>query len=199
MGRQDRLVRSVVDEETITFAIVRERRSTDTRTLSYSQEARVSLARAFGTLSTDNPQHEVVQSVLTRFSRLRDQHGADDVRRTITRTLASFNAVTLRESSGIYWTPAPYAKQVRQLQSCIEQFGQSQVYLLPVHDSADASRTLGDVATQALQEELESLKTEVAAFVAHPPEHPTALAVGSTPSRRCAAGRRFTATSSACR
>jgi hypothetical protein len=177
VGQQSRLIRLAVEnEEILTFAVVLEEKHPETGTLTYAQEAKVSLDRAFGTVTTDNQGHEVTQSILTKFGRLRNTHGADDVRRTITRTLASFNAVTLRESGGIYWVPSPYAKQLRQLQTCIEQFGQSEVYLLPVHDSADASRTLGDVATQALQDELEALKTEVAAFVAHPPERPTTLA-----------------------
>jgi hypothetical protein len=176
VGQQSRLIRVAVEnEESLIFAVVLEEKHPDTGTLTYTQEARVSMDRAFGTLGTDNHQHEVVQSIVTRFARLRDTHGADDVRRTITRTLASFNAVTLRESGGIYWVPAPYAKQVRQLQACIEQFGASQVHLLPVHDSADANRALGDVATQSLQDELEALKTEVAAFVAQPPERATTL------------------------
>ncbi len=176
VGQQSRLIRLCVEnEESVVFAVVLEERHPETGTLTYTQEARVSMDRAFGTLGTDNHQHEVVQSIVSKFARLRDTHGADDVRRTITRTLASFNAVTLRESGGIYWVPAPYAKELRKLQGCIEQFGQSQVYLLPVHDSADASRTLGDVATKSLEDELNALKTEVAAFVAQPPERATTL------------------------
>jgi hypothetical protein len=35
-----------------------------------------------------------------------------------------------------------------------------------VHDSADASRTLGDAALGAIQEELEQLKAEVQGFIA---------------------------------
>jgi hypothetical protein len=176
VGQQSRLIRLAVEnEEALVFAVVLEEKHPETGTLTYAQEAKIALDRAFGTLTSDNEPHEIVQSVFTKFVRLRDTHGADDVRRTITRTLASFNAVTLRESGGVYWVPSPFAKHLRQLQTCIEQFGQSEVYLLPVHDSADASRTLGDVATQALQDELEALKSEVAAFVNQPPERATTL------------------------
>lgn len=177
VGQQSRLIRLAVEnEEAIIFAVVLEEKHPETGTLTYKQEAKVAMDRAFGTVTSDNEPHEVVQSIFSKFVRLRDTHTADDVRRTITRTLASFNAVTMRESGGIYWVPAPFAKGLRQLQKCIEQFGQSQFYLLPVHDSADASRTLSDVATQALQEELDALKAEVQSFVAQPPERPTTLA-----------------------
>jgi hypothetical protein len=176
VGQHNRLIRLAVENETtLGFAIVFEEKHPETGTLTYAQEARVTMDRAFGTIGTDNNGHEVVQAIVTKFNKLLNTHTADDVRRTITRTLASFNAVTLRESGGIYWVPAPYAKQLRQLQGCIQQFGHSEVYLLPVHDSADANRTLGDVAQQSLEVELESLKTEVAAFVAQPPERTSTL------------------------
>jgi hypothetical protein len=50
------------------------------------------------------------------------------------------------------------------------------MYFLPVHDSADASRTLGDAALGAIQEELEHLKGEVQDFIAVPPERASTLA-----------------------
>jgi len=52
------------------------------------------------------------------------------------------------------------------------------VYLLPVHSSADANRTLGDAAKLAIEDELTALKGEVEGFVASPPDRP------STPVRR---------------
>jgi hypothetical protein len=176
-GQQSRLIRLAVEnEENVTFAVVLEEKHPETGTLTYTQEAKVALDRAFGNISSDRPSHEVVQNIMTRFGKLRDTHTADDVRRTITRTLASFSAVTLRESGGVYWVPSPFSGLLRKLQACIQQFGHSEVYLIPVHDSADANKTLGDVATQALQEELDALKSEVQAFVAQPPERPTTLA-----------------------
>ena len=93
----------------------------------------------------------------------------------ITRTLASFSSVLLRESGGIYWVPAPHATKLRKLQTATEAIGTSRMYLLPVHDSADANRTLGDVARRSLEEELDALKTEVAGFIAMPPERPSTL------------------------
>jgi hypothetical protein len=84
--------------------------------------------------------------------------------------------VTLRDHGGVYWIPAQYEKQLRQLQGAIEKIGSSKVYLLPVHDSADASRTLGDAALGSIQQELEQLKVEVQGFVAEPPDRPSTLA-----------------------
>ncbi|MCQ6473451.1 DUF6744 family protein, partial [Vibrio parahaemolyticus] len=82
---------------------------------------------------------------------LRDTHTADDVRRTITRALQSMSAVLVRDSGGVWWVPAPHAESMRKLQVAIESIGSSRFYLLPVHDSSDAHRTLGDAASKSIE------------------------------------------------
>jgi hypothetical protein len=84
-------------------------------------------------------------------------------------------AVTLRDHGGVYWCPAPFAETVRRLQTAVEKIGSSRVYILPVHASADATRTLGDAAKIAIEDELAALKAEVDGFVASPPDRPSTL------------------------
>jgi hypothetical protein len=169
VGLAEKLIRPLVDDEArVIFAVVHEKKL-DAGFLEYTQEAKVGLELLTGSVGTDNPTHELVTAIKSRFVALRDTHTADDVRRTITRTLQEFSAVLLRENGGVWWVPAPYAESLRKLQTCIESIGTSKVYLLPVHDSADAHRTLGDAATRSLESELLELKTEVEAFVANPP------------------------------
>ncbi len=175
VGLVDRLLRlALVDEATIAFAVVHESKHAD-GTLTYNQEAKVSLDLLSSTLRTDNQGHDLVTAIQGRFAVLRDTHTADDVRRTINRTLGSFSAVLLRESGGVWWVPSPHAKSLRKLQSAIESIGSSRFYLLPVHDSADAHRTLGDAAAKSLETELGELKTEVEEFLAQPPERTSTL------------------------
>lgn len=141
VGLSDRLIRPVIDNEaSVIFAVVHEQKHDD-GTLSYTQEAKAMLDLLTGTVSTDNVAHELVVAIQSRLSALRDTHTSDDVRRTITRTLASFAPVLLRENGGVWWVPAPHAKALRQLQATIESIGSSRFYLLPVHDSNDAHRT----------------------------------------------------------
>ena len=102
-------------------------------------------------------------------------HTPDDVRRAMMKTLDGCAAVTLRDHGGVYWVPAPYTDTVRRLQGAIEKIGSSRVYLLPVHESVDASRTLGDAAKVAIEDELAALKAEVEGFVASPPDRPSTL------------------------
>ncbi len=175
VGLSDRLIRLAKDdEEELVFGIVRERKLDD-GTLDYHQEARIALVHPGDEVTTDDPTHEIAANIKARFELHRDTHTADDVRRTINRTLQSFSAVLLRENGGVWWVPAPHAKEVRALQGAIESIGSSRFYLLPVHDSADANRTLGDVAAKSIEEELDALKKEVEKFVASPPEKPSTL------------------------
>ena len=105
----------------------------------------------------------------------RTTHHPDDVRRAISKALDSMAAVALRPSGGIYWVASPFAEKVRRLQGAIEKIGSSRVYLLPVHKSAEAERTLGEIAKGSIEEELASLQAEIASFLNTPPERASTL------------------------
>lgn len=175
VGLGERLIRPLVDDEAhVVFAVVHEAKHADM--LVYTQEAKIDLDLLHGTVSSDQPTHELVLAVQARFAALRDVHQSDDIRRTITRTLQHhFSAVLLRDSGAIWFVPSPHAAVLRQLQECIEGIGHSKLYLLPVHDTADGSRTLGDAAQKSVEAELEELKKEVASFIAQPPERTSTL------------------------
>jgi hypothetical protein len=175
VGQPDRLIRlGKEDEAEIVFAVVRETKHGD-GSVTYQQETRVILDRRAETVSSDIAGHDLAAVINTRFGDLRSTHTPDDIRRAMMKVLDSCAAVTLRDHGGVYWIPAPYAETVRRLQGAIEKIGSSRVYLLPVHASADASRTLGEAAKLAIEDELAALKTEVEGFVASPPDRPTTL------------------------
>jgi hypothetical protein len=175
VGQPDRLVRlGKEDEAELVFAIVRETRHGD-GSVTYQQETRVILDRQAETVSSDAPTHDLAGVIAARFSQLKATHTSDDVRRAMLKVLDSCAAVTLREHGGVYWVPSPYAETVRRLQGAIEKIGSSRVYLLPVHSSADASRTLGDAAAQAITDELAAMKAEVEQFLSAPPDRPSTL------------------------
>jgi hypothetical protein len=93
----------------------------------------------------------------------------------VVRSLSSFAAVTLRPHGGVYWTPAPFAPQVRRLQEAIQRIGSSTVCIVPVHRTAEAEHTLGAVARGSLEDELAMLRAEVEGFVASPPDRTSTL------------------------
>jgi len=175
VGQRDRMIRLGLDSESeIVFAIVREHRD-DAGNVTYAQEARVHLDRTSEVVSSDVSSHDIVQKLLTGYDVLRTTHTADDVRRAIVKTLGSWAAITLRDSGGVYWVPAVYADDLRRLQSAIERIGASRVHVLPVHDSQDAKRALGEIATASLEAELAQLQTEISAFVSAPPDRASTL------------------------
>ncbi len=175
VGQSDRLIRlGKEDEAEIVFAVVRETKHAD-GSITYQQETRVILDRRVESVSSDIAGHDLAGVIATRFGELRSTHTADDVRRAMMKVLDSCAAVTLRDHGGVYWVPAPYAETIRRLQGAIEKVGSSRVYLLPVHSSADANRTLGDAAKLAIEDELAALKAEVEGFVASPPDRPSTL------------------------
>lgn len=175
VGQRDRLIRLGLDTETeIVFAIVRESRD-DAGNVTYHQEARVHLDRASEVLTSDANSHDIVQSVVAAFRILRTTHTADDVRRAIVKALGTWAAVTLREGGGVYWVPSVFAAELRRLQNAIEKIGTSRLFLLPVHQSAEADRALGEIATASLEAELVQLQSEISSFLAAPPDRVSTL------------------------
>lgn len=175
VGQPDRLIRLGLENETeIIFAVVRETKHED-GSVSYLQETRVVLDRTAEAVTADDPHHDLATMIAGRFGELRTTHTHDDIRRSMMKVLDSCAAITLRDHGGVVWVPAPYAETVRRLQSAVERIGTSKLYILPVHASADANRTLGDAAKVAIEDDLAALKTEVEGFVATPPDRPSTL------------------------
>lgn len=175
VGQVDRLVRPALEtERQIAFGIVREQRSVD-GSLTYAHEASVVLDRDHEVAFTDVPGHDLAQAILATFVAQVGTHGSDDIRRGVMNVLASTSAITLRDHGGVYFVPAPHAGTIAKLQAAIEKLGNSKLYLLPVHASPSANRTLGEAAKLAIEDELAALKAEVDGFMATPPDRPSTL------------------------
>jgi hypothetical protein len=175
VGQANRLIRlGLENENEIVFAVIAESHD-DAGNVHHHQETRVILHRQAGTISSDIPGHDLAGVIGARFRELRSTHTPDDIRRAMMKVLESCAAVTLRDHGGVYWVPSIYGDTVRRLQEAVEKIGSSRVYLLPVHASGEATRTLGDAATLAIEEELAALKSEVEGFMASPPDRPSTL------------------------
>ncbi|HJX53212.1 MAG TPA: DUF6744 family protein, partial [Polyangia bacterium] len=175
VGHPDRLFRLAMEnEQEIVIGIVNELRD-GTGGLIYIQEARVTLERQAGKLVSDQPRHDLVAQLVQRFEELKTVHTTDDIRRTITRTLDSFAAVTLRHGGGVYWTPALYAASLRRLQGVIEKLGQSRMHLVPVTATKEGQAALAQAAKASIEEELTALQTEMQQFLQTPPDRASTL------------------------
>lgn len=175
VGQAGRLLRLAVETDAeIVYGVIREDRFGDGR-LMYAQEARITLKRDRECVSADAPLHDIATDVVRRFEVLKSTHVSDDVRRMLVRTLETFAAVAVRPSGGVYWCPAPFAEQLRRLQTAIQRIGRSTVSVLPVHRSAEAEQTLGEVARGSIEDELAALRVEIAGFVETPPDRTSTL------------------------
>jgi hypothetical protein len=175
VGQHDRLIRLGLEgEREVVFAIVRETRHED-GSISYMQETRVVLDRGNERVTADVPGHDLASVIAARFGELRSTHTPDDIRRSMMKVLDSCAAITLRDHGGVVWVPWPYAETVRRLQSAVERIGSSKLYILPVHASADANRTLSAAAKVAIEDELAALKAEMDGFMTSPPDRPSTL------------------------
>jgi len=175
VGQAEHLVRLAKDSDgELIYAVVKEENLGE-GVLAHRQEARVTLQKAAGAVTSDAPGHSLVRSISDTFVQLRDTHTADDVRRTVVKTLHTLAAVTLREGGGVYWVPRTHAATVRQLERAIGQLGKSTFHVVPVHQTDDGARTLGVVARGSLETELTALREELEAFKAQPPERPSTL------------------------
>jgi hypothetical protein len=173
--------------ETISFAIVREVQGQN-GVLSHSHEASVSYDRKGDRFAIDRiastysrtPEElakvDTLCDVIRQgYDQLRHTHTIDDVRRAMVKACESYSAVSLRDTGGIYWIPACYGPQIRQLQTAVEQIGKSTVYLLPIHKTTDGNRALAACASGSIEAELGALAREIDAFVAEPPDRVSTL------------------------
>lgn len=175
VGQPNRLIRLGLEtEQEIVFAVVRETKHEE-GSVSYMQETRVVLDRASERVTADDPHHDLATMIAARYGELRTTHTPDDIRRSMMKVLDSCAAITLRDHGGVVWVPSPYAEVVRRLQSAVERIGASKLYILPVHASTDANRTLGDAAKVAIEDELTALKMEIEGFMTSPPDRPSTL------------------------
>jgi hypothetical protein len=161
------------EQETV-FGIVSEKRD-GSGGLEYQQEARITLDRHSDSVRSDQPGDSMVQKLVARFEELKTTHTTDDIRRTITKALDALAAVTLRQMGGVYWVPAVYAKELRQLQAVIERLGKSRMYLVPVTATKEGQAALAQAAKASIVEELAALQTEMQQFLATPPDRASTL------------------------
>lgn len=175
VGHPDRLLRlAKEDDQEIVFGLVNEKRD-GSGGLTYDQEARITLHRGNQYVTSDAPTNPMVRRFFERFEDLRNVHTTDDIRRTITKTLDSFAAVTLRQNGGVYWVPASFADGLRRLQGVVEKLGQSRMHLVPITRSKEGQAALAQAAKASIEDELNALQTEVQEFLACPPERASTL------------------------
>ena len=166
--KQGMLIRPTVDNKTsLIYAIVREGHDEAGNYFS-SQQALVMLDKSNPTnitISTDNPGNDVAGTIIKEYYRYVDTHTSRDVMTMLTKVLKAWKAVPLRETGGIYWAPRTMSPKLRALQGAVESIGDSMVFLLPVHKTDEATRSLGTAAAGSIEAELGELRDEIAGWL----------------------------------
>ncbi len=176
LGMKGRMIKNTMENKTmLVFAVVKdivdEKGNYDS-----SQETLIVLDKAATppTVTAGDPTNTTAMAVLAEYSKFINAHTSRDIAATIVKTLKSFKAITLRDTGGIYWVPRTQAENLRRLQGAVEGLGGSRVYLLPVHETAEASSALGAAASGSIEVELASLREEIEGFMADPEGGPRA-------------------------
>lgn len=171
-GLRDQLVRlSYEGPDALVFVVKQEAKTLDHDT-DYATLAKITLDRTNGQLTVTG-QADVTSKIQVEFTRLLATHTARDVMTTIVKSLRKWAAVSLRETGGIYWVPTTQKAKLLALQQAVQTIGKSQVYLVPVFGSPEASRSIGAAAAGTIEADLAALKAEIDGFLEEAPRAST--------------------------
>lgn len=164
-GQEHHLFRFAADTGAhLIYAIVREE-ADGKGDVTYVQEAQIAVDGA-GQITSDHPEHPLVAAVKSGFDVIWGCYQHRDVVASILRVLKDCAAVTLRDSGGIYYVPAPFAATVSSLETAIRGVGRSEVTALPItaDPEAKAAAALGAAAKGGIERDLAALREEMDAF-----------------------------------
>ncbi|MCA9670685.1 MAG: hypothetical protein KC503_34045 [Myxococcales bacterium] len=142
----------------VVYGIVREQRDESGRRLDHAFEETVSW-RAEPDAGVIQGDHPIARRVAEAYSSLRDKIVADDWSGIISSFLLDHDAARIR--SGVYWLPPQRIGDVQRFSRFLEDVG---IDLLLCEIEAEAQRIVESVATQSLDDQLDQLQTEAAAF-----------------------------------
>lgn len=157
------LVRPVVkDEKAIVWAAVKEEVDKDAQELAYQQETRLAYLRGEERTHYEHPQHKIATEAEQAYQELIGAVTTDRIRAMVT-------TVCSQVGSGIpigteWFVPSASAELLRQMKGVIESLGNSELWLLPIHDSQDACSALNSAVRATIEEQIRELQEEIREF-----------------------------------
>lgn len=113
--------------------------------------------------------HPMAEKILAEWKRLQGSFTASEIRRAITSLMRHLAAVSLRDSGGVYFVPAPHTETALALARVVNSIGNSSFDILPVHHTEIGDAALARAAARSVSDEIADLQKEVAEFVAEAP------------------------------
>lgn len=149
------------DEKAIVWGAVREDVDPDETDLDYALESRLALLRATEQTVFEDPQHPVCQAIAASYGDALDSITTEHIRAMVKRVCRDNGGVTIGTE---FFVPGQHATLLRAMKAVVESLGDSQLWLLPIHDTGESRETIDRAARADLQSEITSLASEIAAF-----------------------------------
>lgn len=158
----DLLLREIADTpDQVVVAVVREHADVLNLDLRYEVLARATFAKKTESIAVLE-QHPILDGLATIF----DHYSAvttDDVRAMVLSFVRK-SGLSIRHAGGVYFIPPAFSGTLHALGEVLRVIGQNTVWSLPIADLADASVTLGALARDTLDAEIEAVEKELTAF-----------------------------------
>jgi hypothetical protein len=146
--------------DSIVWALVREDKDVITNKVTYSQVTTITLNRNSGCVCQDI-YHVFAQNLVDQYHALVGAVCTEDVRKMVESTCKEHDAVPVGTA---FFVPAASAELMRSMQAFVNQLGESELWLLPVFDSVESRESIAKACKSDLQEQINDIRAEVAAF-----------------------------------
>ena len=156
------LIRQIAKtDKAITWGAVREDVDVAQTDLDYALETRFALLRANEAIVHEDAQHSVAQAVANEYSVLLGCVTTDQIRSMVRSVCRDRGGIAIGTE---FFVPGAHATLLRAMQAVVEDLGKSQLWLLPIHDTADSRQTLDRAMRASLEDDLTGIANEIDSF-----------------------------------
>jgi len=140
----------VVDEAT--------KKQTD---VTYRERAKVGYLKAQADIRASDATDPICANVIKVFRATANRVGCNQARPAVTSAIRAMGGVPLRSNGGVYYVPGGSRETLDALESVVKGWGSSEFYPVPMHDTAQARRSVGDAARANFGQEMERMRGEL--------------------------------------
>lgn len=156
------LIRTIAKtDKSLTWGAVREDIDVAQTDLDYALETRFALLRANEAAVYEDQQHPVADAVANCYTSLLGAVTTDQVRTMVRKVCRGRGGIAIGTE---FFVPGAHATLLRAMQAVVEELGGSQLWLLPVHDTADSRQTLDRAVRSNLEDDLTAIANEIESF-----------------------------------
>ena len=130
--------------------------------VTYRERAKVGFLKAKGDIRVSDAADPICANVIKTFRATANRVGCNQARPSVTGAIRAMGGVPLRANGGVYYVPGASQETLDALSSVVEGWGSSEFYPAPMHDTAQARRSVGDAARANFGQEMERMRGELA-------------------------------------